>query len=251
MQEDFVDQQESALKMLQDKKIFTIAASAWLEQYYQSMDLAKKSKNIIPAFGMFATYAKDFDPELHLSILRKAPILSEIGLSVMGDPPPDMQIMEDVFRIFLEHAEKARKIVICHTTSADEHALSIMDSYDLPGVVIHGFRTSHKMLNKIIGNNYYVSAGFLITDAFKESRDWELWRSIAKDIPMDLLLTETDGPSKRFDLNPSSVIEVVETLATLKKKNHIEIKEAVFKNFLNLLKKDHKLQNYRDFLAKK
>jgi Tat protein secretion system quality control protein TatD with DNase activity len=66
---------------------------------------------------------------------------------------------------------------------------------------------------------------------------------------MDLLLTETDGPSSRFDLNPESVIEVVETLAKLKKTSHKEIKETVFKNFDKLLRKDPKLQKYRDILS--
>ncbi len=249
MLEDHIHLQNKALKMLEEKQIFTVAASTSLEQYNHSLELAMKSRYILPAFGMFAYY-EDFDSKMHIPIMENSPILSEIGLTSMNmDPPPDLSKMEDLFRIFLEHAEKTKKVVICHTSSEDERALNVLDSYSLSGVVIHGFRASYELLQRIIDKEYYISAGFLITDAFKESNDWEHWRSIAKEIPMDLLLTETDGPSLRFGLNPESIIEVVDTVANLKQVSHQEIKENVFSNFKKLLNNDPKLKKYSDFLS--
>ena len=250
MESEYLHLREGVLKMLHEKGIFSVAASTSLEQYNQSLELAKKSRNILPTFGMFANY-DDFNPEIHIPIMENSPILSEIGLTSMNmDPPPDLSKMEELFRVFLEHAEKTKKVVICHTSSEDEMALNILENYSLSGVVIHGFRASNELLQKIIDKGYLVSAGFLITDAFKDSDNWEHWRSIVKEVPMDLLLTETDGPSIRFGLNPESIIQVVETVAQLKKVSHQEIKETVFTNFRKLIGRDIGLCKYSELLSR-
>ena len=185
---EYLHLQNEAVKMLHDKGIFTVATSTNLEDYELTMELAKKSRNILPTFGLFATYSLDYNPEFHNPAMESRRVLSEIGLTSMNmDPNLDYAKMEDVFRILLKHAEKSQKIVIVHTSSEDEKALNMLDNYSLPGVVIHGFRAEHTLLQKIIDKGYYVSVGALTLELFKKSENWDHWRSIAAGIPMDLL----------------------------------------------------------------
>ena len=251
MDKKYLHLQDEALKILHDKGIFTVATSINLEDYEKTLDLAKKSPNILPTFGLFAHYALEYKPEIHNPVMEKSRILSEIGLTSMNmDPNLDYKKMEDVFRILLEHAEKAEKIVICHTSSEDEKALDILDKYSLPGVVIHGFRASHDLLQKIIDKGYYVSVGAMILDLFKERKNWNQSRSIAAEIPLDLLLTETDGPAPSIGLTTETIIQVVDTVAELKHESHQEIKSTVFSNFRKLIGRDIGLCKFSEVLSR-
>jgi TatD DNase family protein len=249
MEDDKVHLLDDALRTLQDKGIFTVATSIQLNMYLKSLEIADKSPYILPTFGLMGTNTYEFNPKLHLPAMESSPILGEFGLTNINQKAQfDDPKMEQVVEKFLEHAEKNQKIIIYHTSSADEEAIEKLDNYSLPGVVIHGFRASMKLLQKIIDKGYYISAGALITNIFQDKPDWNKWRTIASNIPLDLLLTETDGPVFKYSITSETVIKVVDALAELKHTNHQEIKERVFFNFKNLLHKDSRLKKYSEFL---
>ena len=145
-------------------------------------------------------------------------------------------------RSFIEHlklASKVNKPVIVHTRDAREDTLAIIKEHgdDSVGGVLHCFTESWEMAEQALEHNYYVSFSGIIT--FKNAAEL---REVAKRVPLDRLLVETDSPylapvpfrGKKNE--PQYVIEVAKCLAELKGISYQQLAEATTENFYKLFK---------------
>lgn len=143
---------------------------------------------------------------------------------------------------FIEHLKLAsvvKKPVIVHTRDAREDTLAIIKSHgdDSVGGVLHCFTESWEMAERALEHNYYVSFSGIIT--FNNAAEL---REVAKRVPLDRLLVETDSPylapvpyrGKKNE--PQYVVEVAKYLAELKGISYQQLAEATTENFYNLFK---------------
>lgn len=126
--------------------------------------------------------------------------------------------------------------IIVHSRDADLDTYNIIKSFNgkLKGVM-HCYSGSLEMANEYIKLGFYISLGGPVT--FKNARVPKL---VAKNIPIDKLLIETDCPFLaptpfRGKRNESSYIKYIcEEIANIRECSSIEIENATTKNAINL-----------------
>ncbi len=122
------------------------------------------------------------------------------------------------FRLHLEASRQTGKPVIVHTREARADTLALLREADLPQAgVLHCFTEDWEMARAALDLGYYISLSGIVT-----FRNAESLREVARRVPADRLLIETDAPylapvphRGRPNL-PEYVRDVAEFLATLR-----------------------------------
>lgn len=139
---------------------------------------------------------------------------------------------------FRRHIAAARETGLpleIHTRDADDDTISILEEEHAKGAfpaVLHCFTGGRKLAMRAVELGLYVSFSGVIT--FKNS---ESLREIARDVPLDRVLVETDAPflapipfrGKRNE--PSFVVRTAAALAAVKGVSPDEIAAATTENF--------------------
>ena len=163
-----------------------------LSDSYDSLILAQKYKSIYATAGIHPHDSKDA-AEDDLQELRKLldnekiVAVGEMGLDYFRNiSNPDIQKI--VFKDQLKLAEEINKPIVFHNREADEDIINILS--DFPNVigVAHCFSSSYETAIKLIEMGFYISFSGNLT--FKNSHLPE----VAKKLPLDRLLVETDSP---------------------------------------------------------
>lgn len=146
-------------------------------------------------------------------------------------------------KCYLNLALECNLPIVIHCRDAFEDLFKILDQHYVvsgkhaPGV-LHCFTGSLAEAKQVIERGWYLSLSGIVT--FKKSQEL---REIAKWVPLDQLLVETDAPylapqSKRGKLNePSYLPETVTAIAEAKNLSMEEIAHATYQNAMNFLKK--------------
>jgi TatD DNase family protein len=147
-------------------------------------------------------------------------------------------------RSFQSHIEAARETglpLIVHTRDADDDTVAMLRDGTADGRLnglIHCFSTSRKLAEKSIELGFYISLSGILT--FKRAEEL---REIARDLPLDRLLVETDAPylapvPKRGKRNePAFVTHTAACLADIKGIEAKALAEATTANFFRLFEK--------------
>lgn len=167
--------------------------------------------------------------------------LGEIGLDYFYQPetaPAQRLLLEDQ----LERARNHQLPVIIHTREADEDTLAILSDHariwkgnaDRIGV-IHCFTREKPLATKLLDLGFMISFSGILS--FNNA---EPLRAVAKALPLDRLLIETDSPylapvPHRGQANqPAFVAAVADCLATQLELTPEEVAAATYKNACTL-----------------
>lgn len=162
--------------------------------------------------------------------------VGEIGLDPQygkSEEHHNLQLL--VFDKMLRAAEKSNLPVIIHSRGSQSEVLGILPSYRLKGVLLHWFGGSVELLPQIMDRGYYISEG--PTSVYSDKT-----REIIKQVAINNLLTETDGPV-RFSgpfkgrmTTPAFISAVVRAIAELKEMKETEVAGQILQNFRQLFK---------------
>ena len=165
--------------------------------FERAVELANTHDEIYAAVGVHPHDAKLFDDvaEERLRGLvkgsKRVVALGEIGLDYHYDHSP-RDVQRTVFQRQLKLARELNLPVIIHSREADEDTISILreelSGYEQAGV-LHCFGGSLQMARAALDLGFYVSFAGNVT--FKKAEDL---REIARQLPLDRLLVETDCP---------------------------------------------------------
>lgn len=226
------------IKSLQDNGVeLVINIGADLKTSISSLELAKKYDNIYAAVGVHPHSAKEVTEETldklkEMAKEDKVVAIGEIGLDFYYDNSP-RDIQRKWFKEQLELAKEVNLPVVIHSRDATQETFdTIKESQDgnLRGV-LHCFSGSPEMAEEYIKLGFYISLGGPVT--FKNAR---VVREVAKAIPLDKLLIETDCPyltpepyrGKRNE--PMFVKYVAEKIAEVKGISFEEVVRATNRN---------------------
>ncbi|MFZ3201282.1 MAG: TatD family hydrolase [Candidatus Acidiferrales bacterium] len=158
----------------------------------------------------------------------------EMGLDYHYDHSP-RDIQQSVFRRQLTQARAAKLPVVIHCRDAWEDSLAILEEDWRPaglGGIFHCFTGTMEDVRRGLDMGFLVSfAGNVTYPKMQHLRD------IAKEIPLDRLLTETDSPflppqGRRGKRNePAYVVEVAQTLGSVRDLAGEEVAAATATNF--------------------
>lgn len=161
-----------------------------------------------------------------------------------GRTVADMEWQRDRFRTHIRAARQTQLPLVIHTRQASDDTIAILKEEGESGAngsaggVFHCFTESQQVARAALDLGFYISFSGILT--FKTAADL---REVAKFVPDDRLLIETDSPylapvPYRGKLNnPSYVPFVAKLLGELRGCSAETIGELTTRNFLNLFTK--------------
>ncbi len=194
--------------------------------------LAEGNGPVYAAVGVHPNEASSWEQESksrlkELTRRTKVVAIGEIGLDYYWDKTPK-KLQHRVLTEQLELAAEMELPVIIHNREAGPDVLGLLLDWqaglvqsgfplaEQPGV-LHSFSAGREIAEQAIAANFYI--GFTGPITFKNAKDLQ---AIAKDLPLDRILVETDSPflsphPERGQRNePAKVKLVAEKLAELK-----------------------------------
>ena len=166
--------------------------------------------------------------------------IGETGLDFYYEHcPRDRQ--STVFRAHCSASRETGLPLIVHTRDADVETAAILAAEKISIGVIHCFSTSRELAEQALALGLHLSLSGILT-----FRNAEALRSIARDIPLDRLLVETDAPylapvPMRGKTNePAFIVHTAARLAELKGISLEELARVTTENFFRLFAKAQK-----------
>src|SRR5437870_2856770 len=211
--------------------------------FERAVTLAQEHPAIYAAVGVHPHDAKlfnDLAEKLLLNLVKQSKRViawGEIGLDYHYDHSP-RDVQREVFRRQLRLARSLRLPVVIHSREADDDTIAILreelNGYERDGVM-HCFGGSLTMARYAIELGFFISFAGNLT--FTKADDL---RNVARLLPLDRLLIETDCPylspvpfrGRRNE--PARVIETARCLAELHGKELGEIGRITSENFEKL-----------------
>lgn len=142
---------------------------------------------------------------------------------------------KEVFIKQIELSIKYHLPLVIHMREASQDMYDILKEYKDAFGVMHGFSGSVEMMDKFVKLGFYIALGGPVT--FKNAI---IPKEVAKKVPLDKLLLETDCPyltphPYRGKRNESAYIKLIcEEIAKLKEVNYKIIEEASTNNAIKL-----------------
>lgn len=209
--------------------------------------LARRHPEIVYALGVHPLTPLETEPsldELRALIERYEPVaIGEIGLDYCTNEQGDYRIAPDIQRERLVRhlvaATEARLPVCIHTREAREDTLALLKAHTDPDVggVLHCFTGDLEMAREAVRMGFMISMSGIVTFHSAENV-----RELARAIPLDRLLIETDSPYLapvpfRGKMNqPAYVLEVARCIADVR---GISVDEVIMQTTANF----HRLFN--------
>ncbi len=236
--ERFDEDRKALIEGLKENNIdLVVNIGADMKSSRASVLLSKEYDNIYAVVGVHPHDAQDV-PEDYIEELKvlskeeKVVAIGEIGLDFYYDNSP-----RDIQRkVFLEQLELARELdlpVVIHTRDAAGETFEILKDAAAKGSrgILHCYSGSPEMALDYIKLGFYISLGGPVT--FMKAR---VPKDVAKVVPLDKLLIETDCPyltpepyrGKRNE--PKYVAYTAHAIAEIKGINVEELAEATSKN---------------------
>ncbi|WP_017937826.1 TatD family hydrolase [Zestomonas thermotolerans] len=161
--------------------------------------------------------------------------IGETGLDYHYEPEA-AELQQEAFRLHLEAARITGKPVIVHTRAARADTLRLLREAALPQAgVLHCFTEDWEMARAALDLGFYISLSGIVT-----FRNAEALREVARQVPADRLLVETDSPylapvPHRGKPNlPEYVREVAEFLASVRGISFEQLAAQTTANFRRL-----------------
>lgn len=157
-----------------------------------SLDISKKFENVFCSAGVHPhdsqNVDKDYIQQIELMMKSKKMIaIGEIGLDYFRNISSKKSQIK-VFHELLQLADNIKKPIIFHNRDADKDIIDILSCYPNVIGVSHCFSSTLSTAKKLLDMGYYISFSGNLT--FKNS----MLPSVAKHLPLNRLLVETDSP---------------------------------------------------------
>jgi TatD DNase family protein len=169
-----------------------ICVATNMEDAKECLLMGESHENIFASAGVHPHDAKDapedfVDQIYDLMTFDSMVAVGEMGLDYFRNIS-NPEIQKNVFRIQMGIAQSLKKPVIFHNRAADDDVIKILKEFpDVRGVA-HCFSSNLETAKTFMELGYFISFSGNLT--FKNSHLPE----VAKDLPLDRILVETDSP---------------------------------------------------------
>src|SRR5208282_3949485 len=231
---------------IKDSRIVTLSVSMDRAAYLKNKAVAALSTRVVPSFGIHPWNASDAHHDLQAldKLIVESPMVGEVGLDYHFVTEPERhEAQRAVFKHFVRQGVAQNKIFNIHSKGAEADVDFILGDLGARRAILHWYSGPVSELHKLTEKGFYVTVGVeMLFDSHIQA--------IARAVPPDLLLTETDNPGGYRWLTgtmgtPGLLKDVVEKLSELRGWQHAQTKEVVFENFNRLAGDDEWVQRLR------
>jgi TatD DNase family protein len=164
-----------------------------LEHFDDVFSLAKAHQQIYASVGVHPVEQEGKDPSveelLALADHEKIIAIGETGLDYFHVKKDTADWQRERFRRHIAASNQSGKPMIIHTREAKADTIEIMQQEQAQAGVMHCFSEDWETAKAALDLGFYISFSGIIT--FKSAADL---REVAKKVPADRLLVETDSP---------------------------------------------------------
>ena len=239
-----IEQQPAVIKRMKKEGIaYALNVCTKLEELDDIISTVEKYDFIYASVGVHPDNVDVKEPSIddicYFSNREKVVAIGETGLDYYR-LKGDLTWQRERFRRHIIAAREVKKPLIIHMRDATDDTLKMLKqekAHEIGGVM-HCFTETLDIAKKAIDLNFYISISGIVT--FKNA---EQVQHVAKNVPSDRLLIETDSPflapgPYRGKINePSYVVQVAEKIAHLRSEPLESVAKSTKKNFLSFIQK--------------
>jgi TatD DNase family protein len=227
---------EAALGEIEQRRILTWAVAMDVPSYRRALEIAEKCAWVRPTFGIHPNRAHEYADDLKALApwIEKSPALGEIGLDFHWVKEPEKYpAQRKVLEYFLAAAREQDKAVNLHTKGAEREVLDLLERYTIRRALVHWYSGPEDILRALIDYGAYFTFGVELLTS-------EKIRALARAVPLDRIITETDNPGGLKWLTgevgmPGVLARVVEELGRVKGATAEEMEKIVEENFRRVM----------------
>ena len=227
---------ENLIDECEKNQIYTLAVTTTPKAFPRNYSLMSNKKYVRAALGLHPQLVASRASEIEIwkEYFTQTRYIGEIGLDAGTQFYKSFELQKEIFKTILEFCSRAgNKILSIHSVRSVKIVLDMIEKYSTHktnGIVLHWFSGEAPHLQKAIELGCYFSIN---SQMLKNTKS----QSLIKQIPINRLLTETDGPFSLTGTTTSRPINSKETiilLADLLKRNYDNTSEAIFSNMQHL-----------------
>jgi len=233
---------KEVIKRAKDVKIEKIInPSAEPSNFERVLKIAEENDFIFAALGVHPEEVDKFEDNTldeirRLSENKKVVAVGEIGLDYYWTTDTKEK-QKEIFSRQLELAKELKLPVIIHDREAHEDTYNLLKQADLGDikVIMHCFSGSVEFMKQCTKEGWYIALGGVVT--FKNAVKP---KEVAKNVPSDKLLIETDCPYlapvpyRGKENEPSYMLESAKCIAEIRGISFEELNEITTKNALEV-----------------
>ena len=241
--DDFAGRHDEILaEMAREGVTHALCVSVTWEDFPAVLALAERHANLFASVGVHPDYpdAAPITGEqlVTAAVHPKILAIGETGLDYFR-LKGDLEWQRERFRTHIRASRAANKPLIIHTRAAADDTIRIMreEGAGVRGGVMHCFTETWEVAKAALDQGFYISFSGIVT--FKSA---ESLREVARKVPLDRILVETDSPylapvPKRGKVNqPAWVKHVAAYIGELKGLSLESVAELTSENFSRLFR---------------
>jgi TatD DNase family protein len=220
----------------ENNRIFTLAVTRLPSHFIEARRNLSSFRYVRPALGFHPLLAADNPEELSQfePLLKFTRYIGEVGLDFTERDESKRSRQVEVLEYILSLTRGEDKVFSVHSRQAEAHVLDSLTRYDCRKCVFHWYSGSLNTLHKIIERGFYLSVNNQMLSTNKGKK-------IIESIPMDRVLTETDGPFIKFQgraIRPTDIVQTELGLAKLWGIDSQQVTNVIRENLKKFLTSD-------------
>jgi len=234
---DLYPDHRAAVQEAEAAGVFTLAVTTTPRAWPRNYELAQATRHVRVALGLHPQLVEKHANELALwdTYLIEALYIGEVGLDAGPRFYKSLDLQKKIFEHILRRcAEAGNKVISVHSVRTAKAVLDHIEAYLPPEqgkVVLHWFTGTKAEAKRAIEMGCYFSVNAAM---FNNERHI----SMVSALPLERLLTETDGPFTQTGNRPSKPSDVgivVESLSCLYGLSSLEVVSHIKSNLRRLL----------------
>lgn len=228
---------ESAVAACEREGVYTLAVTTTPKAWSRNHAVTSKTKYVRAALGLHPQLVGERASEIALweALLPSTRYVGEVGLDAGPRFYKSFELQQRVFeRVLKACAAAGDKILTIHSVRAARQVLDMIEAHLPRGTgtpVLHWFTGTAAEARRATELGCYFSVNAAMMGDEKR-------RALVSALPVDRLLTETDGPFTKTSERPSAPADVIDAVLALAKLSNvppIEMARTVRANLRRML----------------
>jgi TatD DNase family protein len=227
---------DSAVREAEEAGLYTLAVTTTPKAWPRNYEVTRFTPHVRAGLGLHPQLVAERHAEIALweDYLPQTRYVGEVGLDAGPQYYRSFDLQKRVFERILKQCAKAGgKVLSVHSVRAAAPVLDLIQAClpsDRGQVVLHWFTGSKAEARRAteLGCYFSINAAMMTK---------EKGRALVAALPLERILTETDGPFTQIDGRPARPVDVETTIGTLANLLHLtpEVTAATVQNNLRTL----------------
>ena len=234
---DLYPDHEAVIAEAENAGIFTLTVTTTPKAWPRNRELTEATRFVRAGLGLHPQLVEERKEELQLwkNYLPEARYIAEVGLDAGPRFYRSFELQKNIFtEILICCAEVGGKVLSVHSVRAAKAVLDLIEKHlplDRGRVVLHWFTGSKADARRAVAMGCYFSIN-------SQMAMNERGQNLIAELPLERVLTETDGPFTNVNgrpARPTDVVNTVDAIALIRKSTPASINTAIQLNLKELL----------------